>query len=96
MRCHCHTQEVAEEDPQRQEEGREGAEFPPEVGAGGLCYVDGGGGNPQANSQPTDGPASQDQPVPAGCKVRQADEQEGGEEEEAGEEEGVLSAQKVE
>ena len=87
MRCEgVHTQEVAEEDAQRQEESREGAEFAPEVGAGGLCYVDGGGGNAQAHSQPTEGPPSQHQPIPATCEVRQADQQEGEEEEEAGEE----------
>ena len=91
-----HTQEVAEKDPQSQEESREGAEFSPEAGAGGLGYVDGGGGNPQPHPQPTDGPPSQHRPVPVGCGVRQANQQEGGEEDEAGEKDGVLSSQKVE
>ena len=76
-------QEVAEEDAQRQEEGGQAAELPPQLRAGALSDVDGGGGDAQAHSEPTDGPACQHQRRPHGAHGSHADQQEGGEEDEA-------------
>ena len=76
-------QEVAEEDAQRQEEGGQAAELPPQLWAGALGDVDGGGGDAQANPEPTDGPAGQHQRSPHGAHGSHADQQEGGEEDEA-------------
>ena len=78
-----HTQEVAEEDSQRQEESREGAELPSEIRTGALSDVDSSRGDTQAPSQSTDCPSCQHQPVPARSEVSHADQEEGGEEEEA-------------
>ena len=90
------TQEVAQEDSQGQQEGRQGAELPSQLRTGALRNVDGSGGHSQPYPQTTDRPPSQHQHLTVRGQVSHADQEEGGEEDEAREENGVLSAESIE